>query len=165
MAQIVRGLDGQNRADRRSPARYTVTEPAADGYATTYDNCSQIVIPNGGTRDVHDHQRRPACDADRQEGRRSTTTAGRSTASRLLVQVNGGQAQAFEADGQNDLTVPAGTYNVDEPAVAGYTTTYQGCANILLGLGETAAYTVTNNATCRAARARSASRSRRTRRA
>jgi hypothetical protein len=28
---------------------YTVTEPAAEGYATTYDNCSQVVIPNGGT--------------------------------------------------------------------------------------------------------------------
>jgi len=32
--------------------------------------------------------------------------------------VNGGTAVSFEADGQNDLTVNAGTYSVTEPAVA-----------------------------------------------
>ena len=50
--------------------------------------------------------------------------------------MNGGAAQAFEADGQNDLTVDPGTYNVTEPAVAGYTTTYDGCSNVALTLGE-----------------------------
>ena len=59
--------------------------------------------------------------------------------------VNGGQAQSFEADGQNDLEVAAGTYDVTEPAVAGYTTTYQGCADIELPLGGTATCIVTNN--------------------
>jgi uncharacterized repeat protein (TIGR01451 family) len=70
---------------------------------------------------------------------------GTKQARDFSFQVNGGQAQAFEVDGQNDLTVSAGTYNVVEPAVAGYTTTYQGCANILLALGSTATCTVTNN--------------------
>ncbi len=70
---------------------------------------------------------------------------GTKQAQDFSFQVNGGQAQAFEADGQNDLVVPAGTYNVVEPASAGYTTTYQGCANILLALGGTATCTVTNN--------------------
>ena len=32
-----------------------------------------------------------------------------------------------------------------EPAVAGYTTTYQGCANIVLPLGGSATCTITNN--------------------
>ena len=37
---------------------------------------------------------------------------------------------SFEADGQNDLTVNAGTYNVTENVAAGYSTTYSAdCAN------------------------------------
>ncbi|HXG75484.1 MAG TPA: hypothetical protein VNJ53_02850 [Gaiellaceae bacterium] len=70
---------------------------------------------------------------------------GTATASDFTFRVNGGQPVAFEADGQNDLVVPAGDYDVVEPAVAGYTTTYQGCENIDLGLGETATCTITNN--------------------
>ena len=59
--------------------------------------------------------------------------------------MNGGSAISFEADGQNDLSVAAGTYNVVEPAVAGYTTSYQGCSNIVIPNGGTATCTVTNN--------------------
>ena len=70
---------------------------------------------------------------------------GTATADNFSFQVNGGAAQAFQANGQNDLEVAAGTYNVTEPAVAGYTTTYQGCANIVLELGDTATCVVTNN--------------------
>ena len=44
---------------------------------------------------------------------------GTKQAQNFSFQVNGGAAQPFEADGQNDLTVDAGTYNVVEPAVAG----------------------------------------------
>ena len=32
-----------------SAGSYTVTEPAVSGYGTTYDNCSNVVIANGGT--------------------------------------------------------------------------------------------------------------------
>ncbi len=70
---------------------------------------------------------------------------GTKVASDFSFQVNGGAAQSFEADGQNNLTVGAGTYDVTEPGVAGYTTTYQGCADIVLLLGGTATCTVTNN--------------------
>ncbi len=60
-------------------------------------------------------------------------------------QVNGGNATSFEADGQNDLTVNAGTYSVTEPAVAGYTTTYGNCSNVFIPNGGTATCTITNN--------------------
>ena len=50
-----------------------------------------------------------------------------------------------EADGQNDLTVDPGTYNVTEPAVAACATTYDGCSNVGLALGETKTCTITNN--------------------
>jgi uncharacterized repeat protein (TIGR01451 family) len=70
---------------------------------------------------------------------------GTKKAQDFSFQVNGSQAQAFESDGQNDLSVPAGMYDVVEPASAGYTTSYAGCSNIQLPLGGTATCTVTNN--------------------
>lgn len=70
---------------------------------------------------------------------------GTQTAENFTFSVNGGTATAFEVDGQNDLTVNAGTYNVTEPAVSGYTTTYEDCSNINLAVGETATCTITNN--------------------
>lgn len=60
-------------------------------------------------------------------------------------QVNGGGAQAFEADGQNNLTVNAGTYSVTEPGVSGYATTYDNCSNLNIPNGGSATCTITNN--------------------
>jgi len=40
--------DGRNALEV-DPGTYTVTEPGAQGYATTYDNCAQVVIPKGET--------------------------------------------------------------------------------------------------------------------
>jgi uncharacterized repeat protein (TIGR01451 family) len=59
--------------------------------------------------------------------------------------VNGGSAMQFEADGQNDLTVPAGTYTVIEPPVAGYATSYEGCSDVEIPNGGTATCTITND--------------------
>ena len=62
---------------------------------------------------------------------------GTKQAQNFSFQVNGGSAQAFQADGQNDLTVNAGTYNVVEPAVAGYATTYDNCSGVVIAPGGT----------------------------
>ncbi|MEP7224297.1 MAG: hypothetical protein ABI783_05005 [Actinomycetota bacterium] len=70
---------------------------------------------------------------------------GSKQASDFSFSVNGQPAQPFEADAQNELTVAPGTYGVVEPAVARYTTSYEGCSNIVLGVGQTATCTVTNN--------------------
>ncbi len=59
--------------------------------------------------------------------------------------VNGGSAQPFEADGQNDLTVDAGIYTITEPAMGGYTTTYDNCADVVVPNGGTQTCTITNN--------------------
>src|SRR5206468_3306656 len=64
----------------------------------------------------------------------------------FAFQVNGDTAQAFENDGQNDLTVNAGTYSVTEPAVTGYTTTYDNCSLVVIPNGGSATCTVTNTA-------------------
>ena len=70
---------------------------------------------------------------------------GTKTAADFSFKVNNGSATAFEADGQNDLTVNAGNYTVTEPAAAGYTTTYDNCDNVALANGETKTCTITNN--------------------
>ncbi|NTW89289.1 MAG: VWA domain-containing protein [Candidatus Moranbacteria bacterium] len=59
--------------------------------------------------------------------------------------VNGGNTVAFEADGQNDVSVNAGTYTVTEPGIAGYATTYDNCENVVVPNGGTATCTITND--------------------
>ncbi len=72
------------------------------------------------------------------------TGGGTKTASDFTFSVNGGTAAAFEADGQNELAVAAGTYTVTEPATANYTATYSNCGNVALAAGGTATCTITN---------------------
>jgi hypothetical protein len=59
--------------------------------------------------------------------------------------VDGGNAIAFESDGQNDLTVNAGTYTITEPAVSGYSTTYDNCTRVSVVNGGTQTCTITND--------------------
>jgi large repetitive protein len=61
--------------------------------------------------------------------------------------VNGDAAVTFEADGQNDLTLDAGTYSVVETTAPGYTTTYDNCANVVVPNGGSATCTITNDDT------------------
>lgn len=76
---------------------------------------------------------------------------GNATTTDFSFQVNGGSAIGFEADGQNNVSEPAGNYSVTEPAVAGYVTTYSNsvnanadCANLpVVSLGSVTC-TVTN---------------------
>ncbi len=70
---------------------------------------------------------------------------GTKTASNFSFQVNGGSSQPFEADGQNELSLSAGTYTVTEPAVAGYSTSYDNCSNLAIPNGGSATCTITNN--------------------
>ena len=136
-------LDGQNDLPVNA-GTYSVTEPGVVGYASSYSNCSELVIPNGGSA---------TCTITNDDVPATlivkkvvvNDNGGTKQPQDFSFQVNGGQAQGFEADGQNDLEVAAGTYDVSEPAVAGYTTTYQGCADITLSLGGTATCIVTNN--------------------
>jgi uncharacterized repeat protein (TIGR01451 family) len=135
--------DGQN--DMTVPAgKYSVTEPAVEGYAASYEGCSDVVIPNGGTATctITNDDRAALLIVKKvvvnDEG-------GTKEAKDFSFVVNGGGAVPFESDGQNDLVVDAGTYNVTEPAVDGYTTAYGGCSNIVIANGETKTCTITND--------------------
>ncbi|GAB3754995.1 galactose oxidase-like domain-containing protein [Lysobacter olei] len=70
---------------------------------------------------------------------------GTGVASDFSFVVNGGAPVAFEADGSNVLSVPAGTYSITEPAVAGYATTLSNCTGLVLASGGSATCTITNN--------------------
>jgi len=70
---------------------------------------------------------------------------GTKTASDFTFSVNGDTAVAFEADGQNDLTVDSGNYTVIEPAVSGYVTTYDNCTDVAVSPGGSATCTITND--------------------
>ena len=154
-------LDGQNDVTVNA-GTYSVTEPGVVGYATSYSNCSELVIPNGGSA---------TCTITNDDVPATlivkkvvvNDNGGTKQPQDFSFQVNGGQAQAFEADGQNDLEVAAGTYDVTEPAVAGYTTTYQGAlTSSFRWVARRPASSRTT--TSRAVRAPSTSRSRRARR-
>src|SRR5262249_32079822 len=75
---------------------------------------------------------------------------GSKKATDFSFQVGSGSATAFLKDtddlhGKNTLTLDAGTYTITEPAVTGYTTTYDNCTNVSLANGGTQTCTITNN--------------------
>jgi hypothetical protein len=70
---------------------------------------------------------------------------GTKGAEDFSFKVNGGSNVSFEADGQTDISVTAGTYSVVENADAGYTTTYDNCSNLNIAVGQTVTCTITNN--------------------
>jgi hypothetical protein len=70
---------------------------------------------------------------------------GTKSAENFLFNVNDGVETAFEADGQNDITVDAGTYTVTEVADGNYTTTYDNCTDVTVPNGGTATCTITND--------------------
>src|SRR3989344_6253516 len=75
----------------------------------------------------------------------TTDNGGTKTASDFSFQVNEDEPITFEENGQNDLTVDAGTYSITEVEVEGYTTTYENCSNVSVANGATVTCTVTNN--------------------
>lgn len=70
---------------------------------------------------------------------------GAATADNFAFQIDGGVATAFEADGQNDIVLTAGTYDITEVAASGYTTTYNNCTDVVVPAGGEATCTITND--------------------
>ncbi len=135
--------DGQNDLTVDA-GNYSVSEPAAAGYTTTYDNCDDLTVANGETK---------SCTITNNDQPAKlivkkiviNDNGGTKTAADFSFKLNGGNPTAFEADGQNDLTVNAGNYSVTEPAAAGYTTTYDNCSELVLANGAAATCTITND--------------------
>ncbi|NPV57244.1 MAG: VWA domain-containing protein, partial [Anaerolineae bacterium] len=135
--------DGQNELSLPA-GTYSVTEPAVSGYTTSYDNCSGLVIPFGGSAIctiTNDDQ--PATLIVKKM--LINDNGGGRHVDDFTFSVNGGAPVAFEADGQNNQTVPAGTYTITEPAVDGYSTGYENCSGVVIPPGGSATCTITND--------------------
>jgi hypothetical protein len=144
--------DCSNAIPATTGTTYLVTEVGVPlpGYDTTYAGCTNVQVPAGGTA---------TCTITNND--KPATLIVKKT----VVNNNGGTTQAggfsFSLDGgstttpftqladplkgQNTLSLDAGTYTVTEPAVTGYTTTYDGCTGILIASGETRTCTITND--------------------
>ncbi len=130
---------------------YNVTEAPFTGYTTSYDNCSGVVIANGGTATctITNNDNAPALQLRK-----------------VIVNDNGGTAPAtawtLSAAGATPLsgttpvdsgdTFSTGTYALSESGPGGYNASswvcvggYQFGNDITLGLGESATCTITNN--------------------
>ncbi len=132
---------------------YTITEPTVSGYATTYNNCTDVFVPNGGTATC-------TITNDDQAGTLIVNKlvinddGGTSTAGDFSFQVNGDPAVTFDETGDNDqdpltgsntISVDAGNYTITEPTVSGYATTYNNCTDVFVPNGGTATCTITND--------------------
>jgi uncharacterized repeat protein (TIGR01451 family) len=133
---------------------YTITETGGPpGYSLTYGGeCA----PNGSLDVPSGHNHTCILTNDDQPGTPPPGTlivkkvvinddGGTKVASEFTFRVNAGAPQPFEGDGQNDLTVAAGTYSVVEPSVSGYATSYDNCLSVVVPSGGSATCTITNN--------------------
>ena len=144
---VVFESDGSNSLSV-SAGTYTITEPAVAGYATSYSNCSGIVLASGGTATctITNNDQAPAAPATLVVTKSVVNNdGGDKVASDFNFSINGAAPVAFESDGSNSLSVPAGTYTITEPAAAGYITSYANCSGVVLAAGGTATCTITNN--------------------
>jgi len=134
--------DGQNDLTVNI-GTYNVVEPDVSGYSTTYDNCIGLSITNGGIETC-------TITNDDQPGTLIVKKVvvndmgGTLNADDFSFSVNGDPTVPFEPDGQNELLVNVGTYNVVESAVAGYSTTYDNCTDMIITIGGTETCTITN---------------------
>ena len=59
--------------------------------------------------------------------------------------IDGGSDVSFDSDGQNEIIVDAGIYNIIENEVSGYAVSYENCSNVEVPSGGTAICKITNN--------------------
>ena len=144
--------DGQNDLTVNSGS-YSVTEFSTSGWSTTYDNCTDLFISNGGSI---------TCTITNDD------IAPSLTLNKVLTNDNGGteneSAWTLTASGptgfsgagpsvSNGASFDVGTYDLSESGPSGYTASDWVCVGgtqndgdtVTLGLGESATCTITNN--------------------
>ncbi len=137
------------------PGTYTLSESGGpDGYAAGIYNCSKNegdpVESNSITLEAGDFATCIITNDD-EPGTLIVKkvvindNGGNAGPDDFTFQVNGGEPGPFEADGQKDIAVDAGTYTVTETAAAGYDTTYENCDQVTVTNGGAATCTVTND--------------------
>jgi cysteine-rich repeat protein len=131
-----------------NPGTYQVAETGPTGYTGSFSGDCDI---NGSVTVALGEQKSCTLTNDDQPGTLIiekvviNNNGGTLSADDFSFQVNGGSAQSFEGDGSNSLVVAAGTYDITEPAVPGYETSYQNCEDVVVPNGGSATCTITNN--------------------
>jgi len=131
-----------------SAGTYTVSETQQPGYSETI---SGDCAPDGSiTLDIGDIKSCTITNDD-QQGTLIVVkvvindNGGTFEADDFSFSVNSGESQSFEADGQNDITVNAGSYSVIENSLPGYEATYDNCDQVYVANGDSATCTITND--------------------
>jgi Fibronectin type III domain len=135
-----------------------VTEAATSGWTTSYQGCSNVVlvatqttVPTCTITNTKQAAPPPAPAQAKLLVKKVVVGATTSPSAFSFTVSNGGGTYAFEADGDNLLTLPEGTYSVTEAATSGWTTSYQGCSNVVLVATQTTVPTCTITNTKQAA--------------
>ncbi len=123
---------------------YSVSESGPSGYTASYSSdCSgTIAVGEGKTCTVTNTAQAGTLVVKKVV---ANTYGGTATASDFSFSINGGNAIGFNANGENDLTVGAGTYTVAETSAHGYNATYDNCTGVTVANGATATCTITNS--------------------
>jgi uncharacterized repeat protein (TIGR01451 family) len=127
--------DGENEVSLPEGS-YTVREieEASLPFKATYENCTDVEISS-------EQKEAPLCVITNTKDETPPPPTGKIRVKKVVVGSNdpftsfsftvNGQTTAFEADSENSVSLPTGaTYNVTEPAAAGYTTTYSNCTGL-----------------------------------
>jgi uncharacterized repeat protein (TIGR01451 family) len=125
--------DGQNDLVVEAGV-YSVVESTAEGYTTSYENCTEITVPKEGNATcIITNDDIAGILAVVKE--LTNNDNGTSAVTDFSFSINGGEPIVFEADGRNEIELVAGIYTVIETSAEGYNTSYDGCveANITIG--------------------------------
>ncbi|MDQ2973053.1 MAG: hypothetical protein M3Q79_01050 [bacterium] len=123
---------------------YSVVEVADTGFTTTYDNCTDVVVPSGGsaTCTITNNDKPATVIVNKIV---INDNGGTLAANDFSFILNGDIATTFEIDGSNSMSVNAGSYTITETPPSGYSVTYDNCSQVMIANGGTATCTVTNN--------------------
>jgi uncharacterized repeat protein (TIGR01451 family) len=134
---------------------YNIVEDPFTGYATTYSNCSNIVLGNGGTATctITNDDIAPALHLRKIV---NNDNGGTALATEWTLYANGPTPLSHTTPADSDDSFSAGTYTFTENGPAGYTHSSWVCVGggsqsgsqgetLALGLGESATCTITNN--------------------
>jgi hypothetical protein len=137
--------DGEKIVTLPVGTSFAVSEVEAntDGYTTSYSNDCTGTITENQTTCIITNTDQPGTLIVKKV--LITDNGSQAVKSDFSFSVNSGSTMQFEADGQNDLSVGAGSYSVTETNAPGFVTTYDNCENVNIENGETEICTITND--------------------
>ena len=126
-----------------TPGVYSVNEAVKNGWTLSSNTCAEVSVVAGGTSECTiTNTYSPTLPGTLIV--KKVVSGSQASPTEFSFSVNGGQAQAFEADGQNDITVNPGVYTVVETEASGYNTTYDNCSEVNVPEDGSATCTITN---------------------